>query len=163
MVTMTASQPNPAGLDLPGLAAQLREDGVAFGDPAAVDPGLEADIAGALGQVRGGERVGVVVVDATPAGPAHLRDVAQDLQLETGLDTVIVRTPNLAIGVSEELTRAQVERGQAAMAVQPDYAAGVGDFYAAADGLSVPWGLAGALTLLTAVAVVLATARAAHQ
>lgn len=163
MATVNPPQPNPAGLDLANLASQLREDGVAFSDPAAADPVLDADIVGALAQVRGGERAGVVVVDAAPAGPAQLRDAAKDLQLETGLDTVIVRSPNLAIAVSGELTRAQVERGQAAMAVEPDYAAGVREFYGAADGFSVPWGVAGVLGVVAAAAVALASVRAARR
>lgn len=164
MATVNPPQPNPAGLDLANLASQLRGDRVAFSDSAAADPVLEADIVGALAQVRGGERAGVVVVvDAAPAGPAQLRDAAKDLQLETGLDTVIVRSPNLAIAVSGELTRAQVERGQAAMAVEPDYAAGVREFYGAADGFSVPWGVAGVLGVVAAAAVALASVRAARR
>lgn len=162
MGTVTPAQ-NPAILDLANLAEQLRGDGVAFRDPAAADPVLEADIAEALARAPGGSSAGVVVVDATPAGPAQLRDAAQDLQLATGLDTVIVRTPDLAIAVSGELTRAQVERGQAAMAVQPDYAAGVREFYGAADGFSVPWGLVGALAVFAAAAVVAATVAAARR
>lgn len=130
------------------LARQLRESGAAF-----EHEGEEtAQVREALGQVLD-DATGIVLLDHTPEHVPQLRDVAQDLANETGLDTVIVRTPHVAIGVSDALTRAEVEEGQRAMVAQPDPVAGLADFYAASGAFTVPWG---AFAAAVAIAVTLA-------
>lgn len=158
-----------AGFDLDSLSAQLRSNGVAIDASASVnaatDGALNASLVNALAQPAAGglENAGVVVVGPEQASGPELRDVAQDLQLATHLDTVIIRTPNAAIAVSEDLTRAQIERGQRAMVSQPDYAQGIADFAGAAEGFSVWWGLAAIVAVAAIVATVCATAQAVRS
>lgn len=158
--------PSSAGLDLDTLSAQLREDGVAIDVSASVDTAtdgaLRTSLVDALAGSAGSDLgdAGVVVVGPGQGSGPELRDAAQDLQLATHLDTVMIRTPNASIAVSDDLTRAQIERGQRAMVSQPDYAQGVADFAGAAADFSVPWGLVAFLALAAIVATVLATALA---
>lgn len=173
---------DPATADL---AAQLEADGVALGpgvgrtvaDPA-FQAGLRSDLEAALkdvGAPAGGgsagqtdstgavdpeETAGIVVLEDTPDHVPALRDLAQDLQSETGLDTVIVRSPGVAIATSDELSRAQIERGQRAMVAEPDYAQGVRDFFGEAEGFSVPWGLVAACFVVAIAGVVVAVVAA---
>ena len=145
--------------DIAGLVAQLREDGIAFGTENPVNPVLESDLVQALADVAasGGpaaDQVSIVVLEQTPDHVPQLRDLAQDLQLETGVETVLIRTPHAVAGGSDELTRAQIEQGQRAMAGQPDYADGVRAFFEAADGLSLPWpGIAAAMFIAVSLVV----------
>ena len=139
---------------LDSLAAQLRQDGIALGDVAGPQDQLRADLARALAEAPG--EAGVVVLDATPLHGAQLRDLAQDLQIETGLDTVLIRTPHLAIGVSEDYTRAQIEHAQRAMVAEPDYGTGVAQFFATAESFALPWGTVG-LVVAVVVALIIAT------
>ncbi|QYH19726.1 hypothetical protein JKI95_00545 [Corynebacterium aquatimens] len=139
---MTAQHsPSPA---FDSLVGQLRDDGIAFGADNPVNEVLEADLARALAEVTGeGTAPGqthVVVLEHTPPMVADLRDLAQDLLLQGDADTVLIRTPHVAIGVSDTLNRSQVEVGQHAMVQQADYAEGVRQFVAAAAEASVPWG-----------------------
>lgn len=173
---------DPATADL---AAQLEADGVALGpgvgrtvaDPA-FQAGLRSDLEAALrdvGASAGGGSAGqtdsagasgpegtagIVVLEDTPDHVPALRDLAQDLQSKTGLDTVIVRSPGVAIATSDELSRAQIERGQRAMVAEPDYAQGVRDFFGEAEGFSVPWGLVAACFLVAVAGVVVAVVAA---
>ena len=156
------------GTDLADLVVQLRKDGIAFGADNPVNPALEADLLEALTDVgaSGGsaaDEVNIVVLEHTPQHVPQLRDLAQDLQIETGAETVLIRTPHAAVGVSDDLTRAQIEQGQRAMASQPDYADGVLAFFAEADGLSVPWMGVAAAVFLVVVLVVTATVIAARS
>ncbi|WP_297851002.1 DUF6676 family protein [uncultured Corynebacterium sp.] len=140
--------------DFDGLAAQLNDDNVAFGTANPVNDALQTDLLGALDELEAGEigPTGVVVLETTGQRPGELRDLAQDLQHATGLDTVIVRTPASTAAVSDSLNRAQIEKGQYALIAEPDYAAGVRAFGAEAEGFTVPWGIICILILVMVVA-----------
>lgn len=138
--------------NFPSLAEQLRDSGAAFsreGEGA-------AQTREALEHLLD-DATGIVILDHTPEHVPQLRDLAQDLANETGLDTVIVRTPHVAIGVSDTLTRAEVEEGQRAMAAQPDPVAGLTEFYAASQSLNVPWGMFTVGVVVVAAIIILAT------
>lgn len=143
------------------LAAQLADDGVAFGTENPVNEQLQRDLLSALAEVAPTPtgRAGMIVLEQTGQPAGELRDLAQDVKAMTDFDTVIVRTPAATAAVSDTLTRAQVEKAQYALIVEPDYAAGVRAFGAEADSFAVPWGLvAGVLLLLVASAAALSVA-----
>ena len=153
----------PVDVDMASLEAQLQEDGIAFGTDNPVNVPLEAAMRDALTQAPSDDmgEAGLVVLEQTPPQIADLRDVAQDLLNGTGYDTVVVRTPNAAIAVSDSLSRAAIERGQTAMVAQPDYPQGVVAFVEAAQGHSVAWGIAvGSVVLALACIAALSAWRA---
>lgn len=144
--------------NFPSLAEQLRTSGVAFER----EGEAVAQIRETVGQVRN-SATGIVFLDHTPEHVPHLRDLAQDLANETGLDTVIIRTSNVAVGVSDTLTRAEVEEGQRAMVGQADPANGLSEFYAASNGFDVPWvGLTAAM-IIAAVLIIAVTVSTTRQ
>ncbi len=120
-----------ADIDVSSLVHQLREDNIAL---EVANEGLEKHIADALP-----ENHGVVVLEHTPPHIPNVRDLAQDLANETGIDTVIVRTPDVAIAVSSSLTRAQVEQGERAMVAQPDYGDGLRAFLSTSTQTQPAW------------------------
>lgn len=150
---------NPEDIDVAALLGQLAQSSVAFGRANPANERLGADLQRAL-DMEGADALGdagIVVLEQSSAHIPDLRDLAQDVAIGSGLDTVIVRTPHVAIGVSDTLTRAQIERGQRAMVAQPDYVAGLDAFVAEVGATSVPWsGVVGAF-LAGAVMVVAAT------
>ncbi|WKD57647.1 hypothetical protein CAPI_05480 [Corynebacterium capitovis DSM 44611] len=145
----------PTDVDMGSLESQLEEDGVAFADTAPVNTGIEASVLRALSStdVSSLGSVGFVALAATPEQPADMRDIAHDLSSATGLDTVVVRTPDVAMAVSSKLTRAQVERAQVAMVKEKEYGASVTAFAQASRHETTPWV---PLSMLLAVVVVLA-------
>lgn len=158
----------PAEIELDVLECQLRNTGVAFGTGAGSDTELAEQLTGAIHDVvnvagLNAEQVGVVVLGHVAAPAPDIRDVAQDLQHATGLDTVLLRTPDVAVGVSEEFTRAQVEVGERAMASQPDYASGVSAFFHAARDFEPAWLTLGMLAVAVLVICVAATLAAAAR
>ena len=147
------------------LVSQLDSSAVAFGTDNPVNAELGAALRETLANAdtAGFDPVGIIVLEQTPPVVADLRDLAQDAAAETGLDTVLVRTPHAAIGVSDSLTRAQVERGERAMVAQRDYPAGVDAFVDAATSFSVNWPLVTAVSLLVLAVAALAAAHAARR
>ena len=147
---------------LEDLVSQLSSSSVAFGTDnpvnAALGPALQAALADASL-----DTAGMIVLEQTPPVIADLRDLAQDAAAETGLDTVLVRTPQVAVGVSDSLTRAQVERGERAMVAEPDYVVGVNAFVDAANSFSVNWPLAVAVIVVALAAVAAVTAFSARR
>lgn len=147
--------------DVHGLAEQLADGGVAFGTDNPANVPLRGDLETALADVAltATGRTGVIVLEQTGQPTGQLRDLAQDTQALTDLDTVIVRTPASTAAVSDTLTRAQVEKGQYALISEPEYAAGIRAFGAESEGFSVPWGLvAGTLVVLIGIAAVASVA-----
>lgn len=147
--------------DVHGLAEQLADGGVAFGTDNPANVPLRADVEAALADVAltATGRTGVIILEQTGQPTGQLRDLAQDTQALTDLDTVIVRTPASTAAVSDTLTRAQVEKGQYALISEPEYAAGIRAFGAESEGFSVPWGLvAGTLVVLIGIAAVASVA-----
>lgn len=150
----------PADVDTASLAGQLERTPVAFGtsNPVNAELGPALERALATADTSAFDPVAVVVLEHTPPHIPDLRDIAQDIAIESGYDTVLVRTPSAAVGVSDSLTRAQIEQGQRAMVAQPDYVAGVQDFVATANDFAVPWAAVMVCVVLGAAAVVAAVA-----
>ena len=155
---------DPSAPNFDSLRAQLIDDAVAFGTDNPVNEALQADLIGAISDIQAGEpgatgpagHVGIVVLEQTDQPAGQLRDLAQDLKNATdtdaAFDTVFVRTPASTAAVSDNLSRAQVEKGQYALINEPDYAEGIRAFAAEADGFAVPWGLT-SVVLIALVAV----------
>lgn len=144
------------------LVSQLASSSVAFGTDNLVNAELGPALEDALAEANL-DPAGMIVLEQTPPVLADLRDLAQDAAAETGLDTVLVRTPQVAVGVSDSLNRAQVERGERAMAAEPDYVAGVHAFADAANLFSVNWPLVVAAVLVVLAAVAAAAAFSARR
>lgn len=144
------------------LVSQLSSSSVAFGTDNPVNAALGPALEDALAEANL-DPAGMIVLEQTPPVIADLRDLAQDAAAETGLDTVLVRTPQVAVGVSDSLTRAQVERGERAMVTEPDYVVGVNAFTDAANSFSVNWPLAVAVIVVVLAAVAAVTAFSAHR
>lgn len=144
------------------LVSQLASSSVAFGTDNPVNAELGPALQAALADASL-DPAGMIVLEQTPPVIADLRDLAQDAAAETGLDTVLVRTPQVAVGVSDSLNRAQVERGERAMAAEPDYVAGVHAFADAANLFSVNWPLVVAAVLVVLAAVAAAAAFSARR
>ncbi|MBA5243742.1 DUF6676 family protein [Corynebacterium haemomassiliense] len=144
------------------LVSQLASSSVAFGTDNPVNAELGPALQAALADASL-DPAGMIVLEQTPPVIADLRDLAQDAAAETGLDTVLVRTPQVAVGVSDSLTRAQVERGERAMVAEPDYVAGVHAFADAANGFSLNWPLVVAAVLVVLAAVAAAAAFSARR
>ncbi|MER0081725.1 DUF6676 family protein [Corynebacterium sp. KPL2861] len=99
----------PGEVDVPQLAQQLKQDGVAYSAPSLEsDAQLNAHVAE---QLREGD--GLAVVDVFVSKSADARDIAQELHDATDLHTVIVQTPRHVSSVSENYSRADVESTQA--------------------------------------------------
>ena len=147
------------------LVSQLASSSVAFGSDNPVNAELGAALEAALADANTVSfgPAGMIVLEQTPPVIADLRDLAQDTAAETGLDTVLVRTPHVTVGVSDSLTRAQVERGERAMVAEPDYVAGVHAFNDAATSFSVNWPLAVAVIVVVLAAVTAVTAFPARR
>ena len=147
------------------LVSQLASSSVAFGTDNPVNAELGAALERALADANTNsfDPAGMIVLEQTPPVIADLRDLAQDAVAETGLDTVLVRTPHVAVGVSDSLTRAQVERGERAMAAEPDYVAGVHAFANSAESFSVNWPLAVAVIVVVLAAVAAVAAFSARR
>lgn len=155
----------PAEIDMADLEGQLAADGIAFGTENPVNAPLEAAMRDALNVAPTDElgTTGLVVLEQTPAHVPDLRDVAQDLLIASGYDTVIVRTPHVALAVSDTLDRASIDAGQRAMIAQPDYPQGLVDFAEAAADFDMPWLLLALFGALIVGGVVAATWRRARQ
>ena len=147
---------------LDDLVSQLASSSVAFGTDNPVNAALGPALEDALAEANL-DPAGMIVLEQTPPVIADLRDLAQDAAAETGLDTVLVRTPQVAVGVSDSLNRAQVECGERAMAAEPDYVAGVHAFADAANLFSVNWPLVVAAVLVVLAAVAAAAAFSARR
>lgn len=111
----------PANVDMASLSAQLSSDQVALESE---NDGLHAGLEQAVGYAldRGFGTLGVAVLDETPAATADLRDIAQVLKQDTGLDTVIVRAPGSGAIVSTAHSRAEIESAQWHFLANQDYA-----------------------------------------
>lgn len=138
----------PEGTDIPALSAQLSEDGVAFSNPElANNQEVQAPIEAALQDSHG-----IAVVDVHPQRLADTRDIAQELQDATGLDTVIVQTTRNVSAVSDTYSRAAIESAQTALPQGIDQVALLDQFYSEVDPLGVPWPIIVVAVLLLAAA-----------
>lgn len=146
------------------LAAQLADDGIAFGTENPANEALGKHLVTALADVASTAvgRTGVVVLEQTGQQAGALRDLAQDVKDMSDFETVIVRTPASTAAVSDNLTRAQVEKAQYALIAEPDYAAGVRAFGSEAENFDVPWGFV-AVAAVAALAVAASVSKMAFQ
>ena len=142
----------PESVNLSDLSEQLLVDGVALERES---DALHQDLIAARDYAtsRGVGELGIAVLDAPPARLADMRDIAQELARDTGIATVVVKVPGTAAVVSTRYSRADLEKAQQSLVVQPDYGVGVRGF---ADSLAnpLPVGLLSALLLVVIAAAV---------
>ena len=140
----------PEYVNLSDLSEQLLVDGVALERD---NDALHRDLVAARDYAasRGVGELGIAVLEAPPARLADMRDIAQELARDTGIATMVVKVPGTAAVVSTKYSRADLEKAQQSLVVQPDYGVGVRGF---ADSLAnpLPVGLLSVL-LLVVVAV----------
>ena len=142
----------PESVNLSDLSEQLLVDGVALErDNDALHRDLVAvrDYAAS----RGVGELGIAVLEVPPARLADMRDIAQELARDTGIATMVVKVPGTAAVVSTKYSRADLEKAQQSLVVQPDYGVGVRGF---ADSLAnpLPVGLLSVLLLVVVAAAV---------
>ena len=130
------------------LVDQLNIDGIAFETANEGTGSLEQSLSSTLSSAHdhSGLNVGLVFLDSTP----ELRDLAQDLNLATGIETIYIRTPDVAIATSEKFPRSSIEAGQLASVRASSYEDGVAQFLQEASSRQLDW-----ISVLIAVAVVL--------
>lgn len=142
----------PESVNLSDLSEQLLVDGVALERD---NDALHQDLMAARDYAtsRGVGELGIAVLEAPPARLADMRDIAQELARDTGIATMVVKVPGTAAVVSTRYSRADLEKAQQSLVVQPDYGAGVRGF---ADSLAhpLPVGLLSALLLVVVAAAV---------
>ncbi len=142
----------PESVNLSDLSEQLLVDGVALERD---NDALHRDLMAARDYAasRGVGELGIAVLEAPPAQLADMRDIAQELARDTGIATVVVKVPGTAAVVSTRYSRADLEKAQQSLVVQPDYGVGVRGF---ADSLAnpLPVGLLSALLLVVIAAAV---------
>ena len=134
------------------LSEQLLVDGVALERES---DALHRDLVAARDYAasRGVGELGIAVLEAPPARLADMRDIAQELARDTGIATMVVKVPGTAAVVSTKYSRADLEKAQQSLVVQPDYGVGVRGF---ADSLAnpLPVGLLSVLLLVVVAAAV---------
>lgn len=142
----------PESVNLSDLSEQLLVDGVALERES---DALHQDLIAARDYAtsRGVGELGIAVLEAPPARLADMRDIAQELAQDTGIATMVVKVPGTAAVVSTRYSRADLEKAQQSLVVQPDYGVGVRGF---ADSLAnpLPVGLLSALLLVVIAAAV---------
>ena len=142
----------PESVNLSDLSEQLLVDGVALERD---NDALHRDLMAARDYAasRGVGELGIAVLEAPPAQLADMRDIAQELARDTGIATMVVKVPGTAAVVSTRYSRADLEKAQQSLVVQPDYGVGVRGF---ADSLAnpLPVGLLSVLLLVVVAAAV---------
>ena len=142
----------PESVNLSDLSEQLLVDGVALERES---DALHQDLMAARDYAtsRGVGELGIAVLEAPPARLADMRDIAQELARDTGIATMVVKVPGTAAVVSTKYSRADLEKAQQSLVVQPDYGVGVRGF---ADSLAnpLPVGLLSTLLLVVIAAAV---------
>ena len=142
----------PESVNLSDLSEQLLVDGVALERD---NDALHQDLVAAKDYAasRGVGELGIAVLEAPPARLADMRDIAQELARDTGIATMVVKVPGTAAVVSTRYSRADLEKAQQSLVVQPDYGVGVRGFV---DSLAhpLPVGLLSALLLVVVAAAV---------
>ena len=142
----------PESVNLSDLSEQLLVDGVALERD---NDALHQDLMAARDYAtsRGVGELGIAVLEAPPARLADMRDIAQELARDTGIATMVVKVPGTAAVVSTRYSRADLEKAQQSLVVQPDYGVGVRGF---ADSLAnpLPVGLLSTLLLVVIAAAV---------
>lgn len=142
----------PESVNLSDLSEQLLVDGVALERD---NDALHRDLVAARDYAasRGVGELGIAVLEVPPARLADMRDIAQELARDTGIATMVVKVPGTAAVVSTRYSRADLEKAQQSLVVQPDYGVGVRGF---ADSLAnpLPVGLLSVLLLVVVAAAV---------
>lgn len=137
----------PESVDMPALIAELATDGVAVASQF-IDEDYEQLL---IDAVRGHD-VGVAVVDVQPRLLPDLRDMAEDLHRESGVDTVLVNAPFEGVAiVSGSMSRAEIESLEYRLGSQPPLEQVQGII--ADPGLELPWGVAGVSAVVGIVVV----------
>src|SRR5690625_671360 len=125
----------PEGVDMLELSAQLAVDGVALSNhDLATNAEIQDPIVSTLQDSHG-----IAVVDVYPQRLADARDIAQELQAATGLDTVVVQTVRNVSVVSDTYSRAALESVQADIPQGLSQVSLLEQFYAGVDPFAIPW------------------------
>ncbi|MBV7293433.1 Rv1476 family membrane protein [Corynebacterium sp. TAE3-ERU16] len=152
----------PADIELTDIIEDLADDGVAIGSLGVEYPGLSDALSGVISDARqnGFGELRFVFLDSPPAVAADQRDVAQDLLIATGADTVVLRSPAGGAVVSGDHSRAAIESAQVDLFGNPDLVAGTQAFVDDLTHSTVPWqeinAGVGAAVLVAVLATVLA-------
>lgn len=127
----------PESVDIPALGADLADNGVAVASQF-----IDANYEQLLIDAVNGHDVGVAVVDVQPRLLPDLRDMAEDLHRESGVDTVLVNAPFEGVAiVSGSMSRAEIESLEHRLGSQPPLEQVQGII--TDPGLDFPWGIAG--------------------
>ena len=152
----------PSGIDIADLSAQLREDQLAIGPNAEFGRMQESELLDVLSVsnqesglgVYGGADFGLALIDVPVGKAADLRDVAQELQLNTEIETIVVRTPTAGAAVSELYSRAELEAAESAFA-HVHTSTGLYNFVDELSGTPIQWGIVAiALAIVIAAALI---------
>ena len=152
----------PAGVDIADLSTQLREDQLAIGPNAEFGRMQESELLDVLSVsnqesglgVYGGADFGLALIDVPVGKAADLRDVAQELQLNTEIETIVVRTPTAGAAVSEFYSRAELEAAESAFA-HVQTSTGLHNFVDELSGTPIQWGIVAiALAIVIAAALI---------
>lgn len=144
------------------LVGQLNSDGIAFETVNDGTGRLEQSLFRTLEDAHEGtgHNVGLVFLDSTPPHVPNLRDLAQDLHLATGIETIYIRTPDVAIAASEKFHRSALEAGQLAAVQANDCQDGVARFLQEVSTQQLSWPLT---PLAIAAVLILACAATVAQ
>ena len=97
----------------------------------------------------------MAVVDVVADRAPDVRDIAQELQDVTGLNTVIVQTPRHVSSVSDTYSRADIESVQAQIAPGVDQVDLLSEYYRGLDQISFPVAaVVGAVAVIAAIVLV---------
>lgn len=89
--------------------------------------------------------LGVIRLCETPLNPADMRDLAQDLSDLTDIGTVLIHSPWVTIGVSDQLSRAQVEVGERSVGPEQSVDLATRTFLDASSSFQPAWAFVAAL------------------
>lgn len=151
----------PSGVDIADLSAQLREDQLAIGPNADFGRIQESELLDVLSVsnqesgagVDGRADFGLALIDVPFGKAADLRDVAQELQLNTEIETIVVRTPTAGAAVSELHSRAELEAAESAFA-HVQTSTGFHNFVDTLSSTPIQWSVVAiALTVVIATAL----------
>ncbi|AZA09242.1 DUF6676 family protein [Corynebacterium pseudopelargi] len=132
------------------------------------NPALQEELQGIVDQMqdRPFGNMEVLVLDDVGQRSDVFRDLATKLQDAHDVDTVVVKSPDLAVIVSDELTRAQIESLQPPMSNEPNSAVALQAMPHLLDEDPVPGitmvGITGIAIVLTAGVTFLRARRSAH-
>lgn len=159
----------PADVDITGLSQQIEADHVAIAGDLDPSGALNQELVDVVNQLQGSDfgSLGVVLLDRVPAVEADMRDIAWQIQQNTGLETIILRGPYSGAVVSDVYNRAEIEAAQHDLLGNPDVPASIANFGMDVMNNSYPWPMItlilAAIILFLAAATFIAVGRNAKR